>query len=54
MNLDAYVDEVLWQIEFQGIVVDEYLHSLVVSYWEANVSSVAAVAMILQIPADTF
>ena len=52
MDFDAYTDEVIWQIEFQGIVVDEYLYSLVQSYWQANVSPVAAVAMILQIPAE--
>lgn len=53
MDFDAYTDEVLWQLEFQGLVFDEALYADVQSYWQAGASPVAAVAMILQIPADT-
>jgi hypothetical protein len=53
MDIDSYLAEVLWQIEFQGIMIDGELYNLVQEYWRSNVSPVAAVAMILQIPADT-
>ncbi len=52
MDIDAYLEEVLWQIEFQGVVVDAELYGLVQDYWRSGVSTVAAVAMILQIPAE--
>ena len=54
MDLDAYIEEVLWQLEFQGLVVDESLYGAVQGYWQAGVSPVGAVALILQIPADCF
>lgn len=52
MDIDSYLAEVLWQIEFQGVVIDGQLYNLVQDYWRSGVSPVAAVAMILQIPAE--
>ncbi len=52
MNRDDYVDEIVWQLEFQGIVVDSELHGIILAYWRENVSPVAVVGIILGIPAE--
>lgn len=54
MNRDDYVDEIVWQLEFQGIVVDSELHGIILAYWRENVSPVAVVGIILGIPTEVF
>lgn len=49
MNFDDYIDEIVWQLEFQGIVVCPEIHGLILAYWKDNVSPVAFVGMILGI-----
>jgi hypothetical protein len=52
MEYDDYVDEILWQLDFQGIAVDAELYGAILAYWQEHVSPVAVVGLILQIPAD--
>ena len=49
MDFDAYTEEVMWQLEFQGIVIDTELYGVVQSYWQEGVSPVGAVGLILGI-----